>query len=292
MAVMAWDVGIKNLAYCIVKSETDVVDWDIINISGCTKITCCGKSKAGKVCGKAASSYIDEEHGYCKVHVKQVSSIWSDDMIEEQFSVCSGQCEYIDSKGVNCPSKAKRHDDEAKIKYCNVHAKAAMKRICKVRGLKPVKSIIQGKIPTQELQVNLFQILDAKLDSFIDHNVEYVYIENQPSLVNPKMKALACSLMDYFLIRSRIDRKIGIKTVSFISPNTKLSLIPDARAKIKAAGVKEKYAVTKKLTVNDTLVTLKDNATALELFESFKPKQDDAADAYQFARVMYRQMNA
>lgn len=287
MAVMAWDVGIKNLAYCIIRSETDILDWDIINISGCSKITCCGQTKAKKVCGKAASVYIDEDHGYCETHKSQASSVWSDDMVEELFSVCTGYCEYVNTKGVKCTAKAKRYHD---IKYCGTHAKAEMKRVCANRGVKPVKSRVQGKIPTQELQINLFRILDAKLDQFIEYGVKHVYIENQPSLVNPKMKALACSLMDYFLLRSKIDLKIDISIVSFISPNTKLALIPDAKAKIKAAG-KDKYAVTKKLTVDDTIATLKDNKHALAIFESFKPKQDDAADAYEFARVMFKQLD-
>lgn len=278
MAVMAWDVGIKNLAYCVLDPDTDVLDWDIINISGCAKLQCCGKSKAGKVCGKAASFYLDEDHGYCKTHVSQSEAIWNTEILNSLFQECTGICSYVNGKGVACKAKAKiKHD----APLCMTHYKATHKRIQTERGLKPVKKKVEGKQPTQDLQINLFKILDERLPRFIDYHIEEVYIENQPSYVNPKMKALACSLMDYFLIRSVIDNKINIRTVQFVSPNTKLTMIPDAKAQIKAA--KDKYAITKKLTVDFTAELLADKPEQLARFYAFKPKLDDAADAYQFA---------
>ena len=49
MKVLSWDVGIINLAYCLIdfKSEKDwkIIDWNIINLTDRDKIKC-------KVCNK------------------------------------------------------------------------------------------------------------------------------------------------------------------------------------------------------------------------------------------------
>lgn len=78
---ISFDVGIINLAYCILYRRDDgeyhIVDWNIINMAnGDPKLTCCAKigtgAKAGSVCGKKAYYYTKDKKivGYCAVHGK------------------------------------------------------------------------------------------------------------------------------------------------------------------------------------------------------------------------------
>jgi hypothetical protein len=62
----------------------------------------------------------------------------------------------------------------------------------------------------------------------------YVVIENQPSFKNPRMKSIAISLYDYYLIRGIIDKEItksNIQQVKFMSPSNKLKIASDGDTK-------------------------------------------------------------
>ena len=43
MKILSWDVGIKNLAYCLIDSENDkIMDWGIINLLNDENLKCHG----------------------------------------------------------------------------------------------------------------------------------------------------------------------------------------------------------------------------------------------------------
>tara|TARA_B100000886_G_scaffold304031_1_gene235006 strand:- start:232 stop:546 length:315 start_codon:yes stop_codon:yes gene_type:complete len=72
---IGWDIGIKNLSYCILDSKGDIIEWDIIDLTGMDecKFKCISCKKNGEVCSKTAS-YIDKNDTmkfYCKTHSKQ-----------------------------------------------------------------------------------------------------------------------------------------------------------------------------------------------------------------------------
>ena len=70
-AVISFDVGIINLAYCILNADYRVYSWNIINLAdGDSKLTCARTCVGGKRCGKKAY-YIDGgsgSAGCCKMH--------------------------------------------------------------------------------------------------------------------------------------------------------------------------------------------------------------------------------
>lgn len=83
MKILSFDVGIKNLAYCIIEvsdkdnKEHKILDWDIINcaetlLQGGLKCCVC---KKGKLCGKPAVNRVktdgDKELGFCKLKTCQ-----------------------------------------------------------------------------------------------------------------------------------------------------------------------------------------------------------------------------
>ena len=69
--VISFDVGIINLAYCIMRLDDtgiQVFDWDIINLAdGDPKKTCSNQLKSGEKCTKKAY-YLTGNKGVCKMH--------------------------------------------------------------------------------------------------------------------------------------------------------------------------------------------------------------------------------
>ena len=69
MKILSFDVGIKNLAYCLLDTEDkSILDWGIINIS---VDTTCDHVNKGKCCDKTATKIIkDGEFKLCTGHTK------------------------------------------------------------------------------------------------------------------------------------------------------------------------------------------------------------------------------
>ena len=81
-------------------------------------------------------------------------------------------------------------------------------------------------------------------------NANIVLIENQPSMKNPKMKAISSTIYDYFLIRGIFDKErtnSNITRVKFMSPSNKLKLADEGDTK-KLVKLKGNDAKTYKLT--------------------------------------------
>ena len=112
-----------------------------------------------------------------------------------------------------------------------------------------------------------------------------VLIENQPSMKNPKMKAISSTIYDYFLIRGIFDRertnsKIG--RVKFMSPSNKLKLADEGDSKklVKAKGDESKsYKLTKSLGIKYCKVMIEPFQEWKDLLDSHK-KKDDLADSF------------
>ena len=117
MSVISWDVGIINLAYCIISiKDNKILDWDIINLLEQDRqiLECCGELKNGSHCGKKATYSLHVPGykkilGFCKTHIRQSELYWEDSDNLELFE--SGNydccCNYINKKGAGCKSKAK-----------------------------------------------------------------------------------------------------------------------------------------------------------------------------------------
>ena len=73
MKILSIDVGIKNLAYCLVNFEKDEItidDWDVINICREKNLICGEKLKKKNTnCGKKAKFYKNNKY-YCSIHSK------------------------------------------------------------------------------------------------------------------------------------------------------------------------------------------------------------------------------
>ena len=77
MQIISIDVGIKNLAYCIIDIDTStnneykIIKWDSINLCG-ENMKCLLLTEKGKVCNKKAT-YSKNNIDYCLTHAKKTS---------------------------------------------------------------------------------------------------------------------------------------------------------------------------------------------------------------------------
>ena len=74
MKVLAFDIGIKNLSYCLLDSDNTVIDWDLINLSEKVDFYCDGMLKNKKECKKIAKYYLNDNY-YCNKHKQEKCKI-------------------------------------------------------------------------------------------------------------------------------------------------------------------------------------------------------------------------
>lgn len=290
MKVCSWDVGIKNLAYAIIDynfetKKLKMFYWGIINISNAADVVqnkCDGHLKSGKACEKPEMYHSARTgKGYCKSHRNQYIKLekeWPIKCFDPAVNI--NQCSYIlPNKGTRCTAKSKYcivNDNDNSL--CTTHYKRLISSINKTDKLTKVKKDNASDTTHFDLCKNLISKLDA-LPELLD--VDEVLIENQPSLLNPKMKTIASFLYSYFVTRGISDNKSkDLSAVRFISPSNKLKVNEDHSVSI-LSGAKDdkKYKLTKQLSVQYTKQLLSKETEWLNHLDSYK-KKDDLCDAF------------
>lgn len=217
--ILVWDVGIKNLAFCLLlKKETiKIILWDKINITNSSKILCEHLLKNGKICNKRAIyeglTQDNTVNYYCgkhkKAHEKKIN-------LDEQLENEDKECEY-EIKGKKnrlCNKKCVYVYDN--LYYCKNHGKMVLNNKKREYNIKKIKNIKCTTIDPQILCENMYKKLD-EIEEFRKISIDTVYIENQPSLMNPTMKTISIFLFAYFISK-------GFKDIKFIAPSNKLKL--------------------------------------------------------------------
>ena len=281
MKVLSWDVGIINLAYCLIdyNKETKkfiILDWNIINLTDRDKIKC-------SICNNNPSSYQAVNNlYYCKVHSKHVEIVIPEfkllfnDVSPEISETC-----YYEGK-TKCTKKSKYTYNNTY--YCNVHSKSIFNSI--TNSYKLVNYTKKGidSMSMDAFRLRLIQELEKRPNLL---NCDIVFIENQPSLKNPRMKTISGTVYDYYMIRGMIDKNITkspISAVHFMSPSNKLKLANDGDrtelVKVKNNEEDSKtYKLTKSLGIKYCLEMIKDFPEWVTHFNSYK-KKDDLADCF------------
>ena len=182
-----------------------------------------------------------------------------------------------------CDKKAKYTNTFDSQPLCNVHAKQYYKNYTKNNSLKPFKVQDSRTLNFDSVKIRLIQELEARKLLLTSHAV---VIENQPSFKNPRMKSIASTLYDYYLIRGVFDKTItesNIIQVKFMSPSNKLKLatIGDTTEliKVKAIDESKSYKMTKTLGIKYCLELIQHLPEWIKHFNSHK-KKDDLADAF------------
>lgn len=279
MRIVSWDVGIKNLAYCIMEKSDDVDrpyiihEWDIINLAEDVNVKCsyndCDK---GSKDIKTMCCFMGENKFFCKAH-KTYHSVFKsnlDDIKNAAVNVTENNCGKC-----NKPAKWCMNDDH----YCSTHKNQVVKKWDK--EISEVK-FTPGKvadISVDELKLKLLRTLDSRPSLL---QVKHVCIENQPSFKNPRMKAVSDTLYAWFLIRGILDKEKThsiVERVHFISPSNKLKIEGFAEEiQDEIIESNNKYKTTKALSVHHTKIILQKCPDYLQTLERFK-KKDDLCDA-------------
>lgn len=271
MKILSFDVGIKNLAYCIINKNNEdfeVEDWGIIDLSNSSKkcsYEVINKKNIKKQCDeKACYSFNNGEIVLCKDHKNKINEL----LFKQDINYKNENKD----KCITCDKKA--HVKLDNITYCKLHSKDVIK------PLKPEK-IVQNsnKIPIQVLSVTLCNKLDEH-ENFLD--VDHVVIENQPTLINPTMKTISSFLFSYFTIKGICDNNKNCSLAKFMAPCNKLKIFNDKTTEIlgdKNAKKKDIYKKTKALGTKYCKILLGNRQDKIDFLES-NSKKDDLADSF------------
>jgi hypothetical protein len=281
MKVVSWDVGIKNLAYCIIENTDDtehpyiIHKLDVINIIEDNRCSWCDCS-----CNviKTTCSYLGEKMLFCKSHKSYhnvLSSKWEN--IKESIAECNK-----DNICCICQKNAKFVLNTNF--YCTSHKTKIIKKWDNDIELKKFNSAKVKNTSVIDLKLNLVNKLDS-IKELLD--VDEVCIENQPAFKNPRMKAISDTLYTWFVIRGMVDNKT-IKKINFISPSNKLKIEnKEDEINEEIENSSNKYKTTKKLSIQHCKEILKYNQDYIKMIEKF-PKQDDCCDTIMMAIYYFK----
>jgi hypothetical protein len=257
MKVLSIDVGIKNLAYCLLEACDDktfnILQWDVLNLCG-DEPRCQCKAKKG-ICN-AKAKYSKGQDYYCKSHAKKT--------------------EYLVPTAEILNVKLKRKKLKDLVDFANFyeikhdkHAKKdklreTIESYMKERLLDTVTPQSANAMELIQLGIALRDALDKELS--LD-NIDQVIIENQISPIANRMKSLQGMISQYFIMRGR-------ENISFISASNKLKPFIGTR--------KTTYAERKKLGIDISTGLLVDSSCDsdwVHIINTHK-KKDDLADSF------------
>ena len=271
MKIISWDIGIKNLAYCIMKENENntnpvhIFDWNIINLMLEYKCNYCDDLASYQL------QVLDTDYKFCCFHKHKHKHIIEEKLKSE--SINNDKCSYfIKSKSCECDKDCNFLLNNKK--YCKTHYNHIIKKI----NLSKLDKINTNanKTPIEKIKLNLIKILDQHKNLL---DVDYVIIENQPALKNPKMKAISDTLYTWYMIRGMIDSN-KINNIIYCSPSNKLKIDEDNSVKLlsNTKNDSEKYKLTKQLAVIYCNQIIKNDKKNYDFFNN-KKKKDDLADA-------------
>lgn len=265
MSICAFDIGIKNLSYCILRKNNqklEIVEWDLINLVSSNTMTCTYTLKNHNICGKKAAYQhpSDDKIFYCKNHSKKFQ------IPEMQFTIISSE-----NKCCLCKKKSTSICDNKN--YCDIHLNKLQKEFNKKNKLCKLKTHSCMKEPLADLCHTMYDVLD-KLPNIL--NIDKIVIENQPAMDNPTMKSISIILFCYFIMKKH-------ENIQFIAPSGKLKINSDLTKQIlSSCDKKRKYAVTKKLGIQYCVELLNhiDNSDRFIKILNDSKKKDDLCDAF------------
>jgi hypothetical protein len=262
MKLISFDIGIKNMAYCVFDISNNipyVSSWDVINLINKedTRAKCnCYLKKGNKICNKNALYYKDNNY-YCKTHSSQsgLKIPEKEIKIPKSISVQKLKEIYI---------KEKIKYDEKNKKEINIEV---LREYYDKNYLKIIKKEKNKSSNDYDL-IELGRLIKEKFNEIEDFNdITNVIIENQISPIASRMKTIQGMVAQYFIMRfERIN-------IEFISSCNKLKYFTTD---------KTDYKQHKKDSIYFTNLLLENNEYYTKYVEDFNKnkKKDDLADAF------------
>ena len=143
----------------------------------------------------------------------------------------------------------------------------------------------KAKITTDKLADIIFEKL-TPLKEILD--VDFIVLENQPSMKNPKMKTVQIILLSFFVAKRR---ELGLKySIDCFLPRNKLDVYKGEKRQeiIDSITCKSVYSRTKKMSIEFCKDMIINQPDKLEFIKNSK-KKDDLADSFiQGASFLYK----
>jgi hypothetical protein len=293
MKFLAWDVGIKNLAFSIIDYDTEsktkeIIDWGVINLMNelvekpKDVMLCCESNQKGKKCAQKAIFLFQNNpsEGLCKLHhamAKYKPCRFLD--LSQPITCCYTSVNKKTNMNTICGKNATMaRKDNLNVTYCNTHLKVMQKKDpFEIFEIKKEKKELVRTMSVLLLATRLYEHLDNLKDTLL--NVEEIIIENQPVLKNPTMKTVQILLYGYFVMNGIMKEKV--KNIHFFSASKKLEAYDDVDGKIMKtlSHLSGQYQVNKKAAILFTQEMIKKTPKWFNFFNTHH-KKDDLADAY------------
>jgi len=281
MRILGIDIGIKNLAYCIVEKHDENyiipepihIHWNILDIvkeNVCCEVEDCDNDV------KKFTNINKEMRYYCGKHArKKHKELCEKYPMNKYLLQTSERCTQINScKKVACCKMNGTF-------LCETHDRIVTRILAKERSLQDYKIIINKTYTSDDLKERLINALDAYRDLFL--SVDHVRIETQPMFVSCKVKLISDTLASWFFIRGIIDVKLNhslIKTSEYSDSKNKLKISENSDfIKDLIDKSSNRYSQTKKMGIEECKLMLFHSPQSLKHLTKFK-KLDDLCDAY------------
>ena len=290
MKIISIDVGIKNLAYCIVdhygSDNYNILDWDVIDLCGEEHICNClltpklkvKKLKKGEkrlaieaeayqiisLCNKKAI-YCKADKYYCLTHAKKATDYMlpNADLKNVKKWKLEALVAYAEAQNISLPANYKKPElIQLVLQYI------------REKTLEKIAAVTANEMTLVNIGVQLVKAFDLVLTKY-DFELDKIIIENQISPIANRMKTLQGMIAQYFIMR-------GMPNISFISSANKLNIFTKKSLDINETPVKGKtsYSERKKASVAIVKEVLNTSSKDwLQLFLKHK-KKDDLADAF------------
>ena len=280
MKILSIDVGIKNLALCILETTTHnsnfiIKYWDVINLFEEQNKICQfniqnKKKKSYNQCNKPAKFHKNDCF-YCKTH--------------------AAKTEYkLPTSDLNKYKRMKLDELKTLVNDYNIEPVVPTTKTTLIQSIESfIKNNVFENISTMKCnEVSLIDVGIAikekleKLDTFVFSNIDVILIENQISPIANRMNCIQGMLSQYFIMKN-------MNNIRFISASNKLKMF--------IGNKKTTYSERKKLSVDETKKLLikmdGDNIEKDKIINMFNKhkKKDDLADCF-LQGIWYKGLHA
>ena len=254
MKILSIDVGIINLAYCLIEIKDNkykILSWDTINL--CSETYICKEKLKKKICNREAK-YTKNNIYYCRSCAKK-----------SNFIIPSNTFKKIHQKRTKI-DELKQIANEYEIKLKENSKKQdiidSISNYLKDKYLDVIEKASASNVSLIDIGIEL----NKKLSNDLFTTVDKVIIENQISPIANRMKTIQGMIAQFFIMND-------IKDIEFVSASNKL------KDYIKT---KTSYNERKKLGIKITLEMITNVNYLNEWEEHFNKhkKKDDLADSY------------